>query len=411
MPRLRRLLGAALAIGMVATCPSHPTVHAARPAFVSIWEPYWASTSGATRFASRPGLIDEVSPFFLSAVADGTVVDVGGGASMTQAIAAARSSGLRVIPTVTDGAGKGGMAAILGDPARRAGHIANLVNLVVGNGYDGVDLDYEQFAFTDGSATWATTMPVWVQFVAELSGALHAQGRSLVVTIPPVWQATTPGNAEHKNYWVYAQDQILPYVDKLRLMVYDWSPGTPSPNAPLDRYVNPVVNYSSMVADATGQPRAKLTLGVPAYGRHWRQSSDGRPCPDGAVGTSSVTQVAAANIDGTWSRDGASGELTMTWNETVTGIHTWSPVVVPPFVPPPGPPIPGVTPAVAGAPAIRIGPPPTVVTCTVRHTIWYPDEWSVGSKAQVALNAGWGGIVIWAGSYETTSTYDVLATL
>ena len=81
-------------------------------------------------------------------------------------------------------------------------------------------------------------------------------------------------------------------------MVYDWSPGTPSANAPLNLYVNPVVTYSSKVADATGQPRSKLELGVPAYGRHWKQSADGSPCPDGSTGTSSLTQVAAAGLEG-----------------------------------------------------------------------------------------------------------------
>jgi hypothetical protein len=35
----------------------------------------------------------------------------------------------------------------------------------------------------------------------------------------------------------------------------------------------------------------------------------------------------------------------------------------------------------------------------------------VGTKAQVALNAQWGGVVIWAGGYEVAGTYDVLAGL
>jgi spore germination protein YaaH len=254
-------------------------------------------------------------------------------------------------------------------------------------------------------------MPNWVQFVAELSDALHGQGRQLYVTIPPVWSAGAPvQNNASANYWVYAQDRILPYVDKLRLMVYDWSPGTPSANAPLDLFVQPVVTYSSRVADATGQPRSKLELGIPAYGRHWKQSADGSACPDGATGTSSLTQVAAAALGLTFARDRASGELTASWNEVASGIHSWSPVVVAPFVPP-STTAGAVAASSAGATAVRIGPPPTWVTCTVRHTIWYPDEWSVGTKAQVALNAGWGGVVVWAGGYEVTATYDVLAGL
>jgi len=398
-----------MAIGLIAAgSASHPTVDAARAPFVAVWEPYWAGSAGATRFAGHPGVVSEISPFFLSAAADGSVVSVSGAASMGAAIRAARANGVKVIPTVTDGAGKGGMAAILADPVQRANHIANLVNTVVGGGYDGIDLDYEVFAFTDGRTTWATTMPLWVQFVHELSDALHAQGRMLAVTIPPVWEATTPGNAEQKNYWVYAQDQILPFVDRLRLMVYDWSPGTPSPNAPIDKFVAPVVAYSTKVAAATGQSASKLILGVPAYGRHWRRSADGSPCPDGSLTTSTVTQVSAPDV--AWRRDAASGELTFSWDEVVTGPRGASMITLPPYVQDPGT-IDNVAPAGANTPAVRLGVPGSIVTCTVRHTVWYPDEWSVKAKADVALQKGWGGVVIWAGSYEVDGTYDRLAEL
>ena len=285
--------------------------------------------------------------------------------------------------------------------------------MTLASGYDGIDLDYEQFAFTDGRASWSSTMPQWVRFVAELSGALHANGKQLIVTIPPVWDAAAPvtGNTT-TNYWVYAQDQILPYVDRLRLMVYDWSPGTPSATAPLNLYVQPSVAYSNKVADATGQPRSKLELGVPAYGRHWRQSADGSPCPDGSLGTSSVTQQAAPGIapGATRRRDAATGELTFSWSETVTGVRRSSTVVIPPWVPP-ATTAGSVAPASADAPAVRMGLPPTIVTCTVRHTVWYPDAVSVAGKSAVALNNGWGGIVIWAGGYETADTYDRLAEL
>jgi hypothetical protein len=85
-------------------------------------------------------------------------------------------------------------------------------------------------------------------------------------------------------------------------------------------------------------------------------------------------------------------------------------VVLPPYTPPTGS-VGRVEAAAAGSTAVRLGPPPTWVTCTVRHTVWYPDEWSVGTKAAVALANGWGGVVIWAGGYEVPGTYDVLAGL
>ena len=53
------------------------------------------------------------------------------------------------------------------------------------NAVVGIDLDYETFAFTDGSGSWGATQPNWTAFVNELAAALHAQGKLLAVTIPP----------------------------------------------------------------------------------------------------------------------------------------------------------------------------------------------------------------------------------
>lgn len=414
---LRTAVACGLLAGTAVASTSDHAAHAAPAPYVDVWIPYWGG-SAVSRFASTGNSVAVtrgISPFVFSALADGSVGTVSFPASVSTAIQQARSLGKQVVPTVTDGAGKGVLAAILADPARRAAHVGNLVNTVLsgynGISYDGIDLDYEGFAFTDGKASWASTLPNWVQFIADLSAALHAQGKLLYVTIPPVWSASAPvQNNTTANYWVYAQDRILPYVDSLRLMVYDWSPGTPSANAPINLYVQPVVTYSTKVADATGQPHSKLVLGVPTYGRHWKQSATGGPCPDGTTGTSSVTQVQAAAISDQYVRDDATGEMKLVWNETVSGIHTSSTVDLGPYTPPPNT-AGSVGPAAAAIPAVRMGAPPVWVTCTVRHTVWYPDEWSVGQKANVARGAGWGGVVMWAGGYEVTSTYDVLAGL
>ena len=58
---------------------------------------------------------------------------------------------------IVDAMPAGGMAAVLADPASRAAHVATIGDLAAANGFDGIDIDYEKFAFSDGSSTWATT--------------------------------------------------------------------------------------------------------------------------------------------------------------------------------------------------------------------------------------------------------------
>ena len=117
---------------------------------------------------------------------------------MTAAINAARAKGVKVIPTVTDGAGKGGMAAIIADPTQPGQPHRQPRGTVIAGGYDGIDLDYEVFAFTDGREhVGDDDAAAGCSSSTELSDALHAQGRLLIVTIPPVWEAPTPGAGQH----------------------------------------------------------------------------------------------------------------------------------------------------------------------------------------------------------------------
>ncbi len=60
-------------------------------------------------------------------------------------------------------------------------------------------------------------------------------------------------------------------------------------------------------------------------------------------------------------------------------------------------------------PALRLTPPLTQLSCTVRHFVYYPDATSIQQHAQAALAAGWSGVVIWALGYETADVYTALA--
>ncbi|MGZ4671406.1 MAG: glycosyl hydrolase family 18 protein [Ilumatobacteraceae bacterium] len=384
--------------------------------FISGWVPYWNAPEGRLGFTSAAApMFADVSPFFYSAQPDGTIAMVAGASAnqLKLTVDAAHARGMKVLPTITDGSGKWMMATvILANNTSRAQHIANIVALTANPEIDGIDLDYEGFAFSDGHDSWATTQPVWVTFVTELAAALHANGKLLSVTIPPTWLA----GGVPTGYPVYAQASIAPVVDRLRLMVYDWSVSSPGPISPMS-WLNQVIAYSNAAIPAASD-RSKLQLGVPSYGRDWgRQVNAKEICPDGALNTKSIElQNMQSLIDAhgaTPTRlDPSNGEMYFTYDVVVTGYST-KPIPAPPFVPPahsapviPGPAI-GVTSGLQ--PALRLTPPLTQLSCTVRHFVYYPDATSIQQHAQAALSAGWSGVVIWALGYETADVYTALA--
>jgi hypothetical protein len=225
-------------------------------------------------------MFNDISPFFFSAQPDGTIALVGSQAQLnTTSPVALHAKGIKVVPTVGSTWSPDKAQAVFTSPALTHEHVTALVHLVRSNGFDGIDLDYEGFAFTDGTASWPTTQPVWVAFVTELANALHANGKLLSVTIPPTWIEA----GVVRGYPVYAPADIGAVADRVKLMVYDWSVGSPGPISPMT-WVNLVIAYNDPIV-----PNNKLQLGIPAYGRDWgRQVNAGEICPDGALATHSI---------------------------------------------------------------------------------------------------------------------------
>jgi len=296
---------------------------------VSGWIPYWMASpnhpEGINSAVQNADLFTDVSPFWFSATANaGGGVKVGfnpnygnGAANSAWAMQQLKGAGLVVLPSIADGSGKRRMASTLADPGLRAQHVADIVNLVVSNGYDGIDLDYETFAFSDGSSTWGSTQPNWTAFINELSAALHAQGKLLAVTIPP--PCTTGGTCGPKSgYWVYNLAGIAPAADRIRIMAYDYHVGADGPVAPMP-WVRSIVQYSASVMDP-----AKLQIGVPTYGRAWTRKSGGKylltgTCPSsGSAAYRALTNRASVNdseVAGVLATNGVTPDQVQ-WSDT-----------------------------------------------------------------------------------------------
>jgi spore germination protein YaaH len=285
------------------------------------WVPYWALDASLPDFTQRAGSMREVSPFWFNAAGvDQIAVDPNASSELTaRFMEQALAADVLVVPSIIDALPAGEMAAILADPASRAAHVETIRRFAEDGGYDGIDIDYEQFAFADGRDTWAATRPNWVAFIEDLAAALHSDGRTLTVSIPPVYDDE---QTLQSGYWVYDYGAISEHVDRIRIMAYDFSVAEPGPIAPLDWVESAIVG----AIEATGSPD-KLVLGLPAYGRNWPVFVAGE-CP--ATDVPGRTSVSARSVDELIERRGvqpvavdATGEWTFEYDLEVTdGVAT-----------------------------------------------------------------------------------------
>jgi spore germination protein YaaH len=416
---VKRTRWVVLAALLLSSCQTH---------FVGGWLPWFASSRTAeldtiTSPAASP-LFNEVSLFWYGAHGAGSPLSIdvlGSGSSPVSLATSAQrlhDAGILVIPTIADGTGAGVMRGVIADPAARAAHEDQIVSLVLSNpNYDGIDLDYEVFAFGDriGSQQVGADADNWVTFITELGAKLHAQNKRLTVTIPPTYETQGLNTTITHGYPFYNQQRIAPAVDGIRLMMYDWSVGSAGPMSPMF-WVDAAIAYSNAAMDnaTPAQPHSKMQLGIPAYGREWRtQKNSNEFCPAGAAGRSSITMkvastLASAKPGAVAVRDNNYDEMTVAWDDVVTGPAV---AVTPPVVAIPTPAVGSVSnPGAVGGlqPAQRLTPPSSIVSCTVHHLAWFPDAASLQNRAQRAVNAGWKGIFIWALGYETP---DVLPAL
>jgi len=306
--------------------------------------PFWYETRGATDV----GLAANVTPELVAPFMD-----------------AARSSGARIVPAVADAMDAGGMAAVLADPSTRAQHVQTLVALARDQGFDGLDIDYERFAFADDKATWAATSPNWIAFLTELADALHAEGRILTVAVPPIYDGDQ--NPE-SGAWVYDYAAMGDIVDAIRIMAYDYSFGEPGPIAPLS-WVRSVVRAAKDEVDDD----SKLILGIPAYGRNWVVSTQGS-CPADAPGRTDPNlreiDELLAQYGATAVFDEGTGESTFTYDRPATD---------------------GVS------------------TCTQTREVHFVDEQGAVARMDIAREEHLGGVSFWALGFDTPDIWPAIA--
>lgn len=220
--------------------------------------PYWDRERGLSSIRTYNRLMTEVSPFWYTLDASGEIVLFEqGGYEDPELVASLQAKGLNVTPSLANLNAQGWdpvtVSQLINDPEAAARHISSIVNLVVSKHYDGIDLDYEQLNDGDRDA--------FSRFVKDLASALHAEGKTLSVTVHPKTSDTGFPNGPTAQDW----SRIGQVADQVRIMVYDyhWATSSPGPIAPIN-WVKQVAAYA-----VTTIPGDKIILGFGLYGYDW----------------------------------------------------------------------------------------------------------------------------------------------
>lgn len=316
-------------------------------------------------------LMKEVMPFWFS-IKSPTVIRndyVTGNPSwpMADTVCLIRRAGLQVIPTMTDGTGKLELSNYLANPTTRTTIVKTIVDLVLNNNFDGIDLDYEGFAFVDGNTTWTKTAPRWVALVKELSVALRSHNKLLSISTPYVYDP----KEKQKGYFVYAWADVASSIDRLRIMTYDYSVAKPGPIGPIS-WTEKTLKYAVSIMSPS-----KVFIGLPGYGRDWIESVNGKcpvSAPPGLKGGAKAAVFkmnyasAKAVIDkATPIFDEKSSEATYSYSQIYNGLSA------------------------TGA----------STECKVNRTVWYQNERSYAERMALVAKYRLGGASLWTLAMES----------
>ncbi len=280
-----------------------------------------------------------------------------------------RKSGLKIIPTITDGTEKLVLSGYLAKPETRSTIVKTIIDLVNKYSFDGIDLDFEGFAFVDGNTTWTKTAPNWVLFVKELSTALHAQQKLLSISAP---YSFNPAEKQ-KGYYVYSWAEIASSIDRLRIMTYDYSVAKAGPIGPIS-WTEKTMQYAISI-----MPASKVFIGLPGYGRDWITSVAGT-CPTNAPpGLTAGAKAATFRMNYANAKavidlvsptfDEKSSEATYSYQQSFNGLTA------------------------KGA----------ATSCTVSRTVWYQNDRSYLERMNLVAKYRLGGAALWTLGMEDVS--------
>ena len=290
--------------------PTEPTLE------VTGWLPYWRAATSTADILPHLSAFTSVMPFGYIVQNDGSMRDAYNLGSTTAPaatlVAAARSAGVKIIPTVMWSNGAA-IHAALSDPVARVALEDTIATLVVTGGFDGIDIDFE--------GKWAETKDSFSSFLeglrARLGGKLLYCSIEARTPLADRYDGTPPADAG-----IYANDYVAinQHCDRVQLMTYDQQTidvnlnrsAASAPYIPISdtKWVEKVVTLAAQTI-----AKDKLEIGIATYGYEWQVTplsiSGFRYDMQWAFNPRYATALATA-LGLTPSRNGA-GEMSMTY--------------------------------------------------------------------------------------------------
>ena len=166
---------------------------------------------------------------------------------------------LALIHNITGGNfNKEEVSALLNNKSSRSNAVSNILKLLETNGYDGINIDFENIPPTDREVLTA--------FVKELYSKLNPRGYKVTISMPAK-NKDSPSSAWSGTFDYY---EIGKNVDQVMLMTYDEHvPGGASGPIASYSWVESVIKYA-----ATQIPKKKILIGIPGYGYDWNTETN-----------------------------------------------------------------------------------------------------------------------------------------
>jgi spore germination protein YaaH len=216
-------------------------------------ENYKNDPVGYQALAQNLAVINTLIPFSFKVDQYGTITS----SHNPKTMALARSAGVNTLALINNIQGNNfnsnSIHRMLSNPSSRSKAINGITRVILENGYQGANIDFENVPSKDRIYITA--------FFKELAAVLHSKNFLVTASLP----AKTFDDLSSLHSGAFDYRNLAPYLDQIMIMTYDehFSGGGPGPVASYP-WVEQVIKYTLKYFSAN-----KIVLGIAAYGYDW----------------------------------------------------------------------------------------------------------------------------------------------